>query len=265
MSYILYHQSIEGATLTYSATEDTNYPDTNMQDRYINTFMKDTAIGADDITLEIDFGSARNCDYILLGNYIATAGTTCLLDLDGSATGAFGGEETNIFTGTSINSATLTNKLITAGFDSGGESFQYWLLTFNDVDNVSVTDLQIGTIYLGLKITLSHSPQPEIGESNDYLVNTNQGVGGIRAGSIDNTDLRRLWSYPWKYLNETDKTNLETFRDSIFMNKGFSRYPFYWTPDTGTTLYYSRTRGELNLFQMAFEAWQWNANFEEEL
>jgi len=262
MSYVLYHQSIEGATLTYSATEDANYPDTNMQDRYKNTFMKDTAIGVVSITLKVDLGSTRACDFVILGNYIATGdGGNALFKITYGTADNGTDFENDAFAWLSINSATLTDylKIFTS------RTKRYWRLELGGAGAVNLDDLQIGTIYLGTRVTLSHSPEPNETESADYAVNINQGVGGIRAGSIDNTTVRRLWNYDWKLLSETDKTNLQTFRDSIYMNKDLSRYPFYWSPDTGTTLYYSRTKGELTMKQQAYQAWTWNSNFEEEL
>ena len=261
MSYVLYHQSIESATLTYSATEDTNYPDTNMQDRYKNTFFKDTDIEAPTITIDIDFGENRTCNHIILGNYLATAGEVATLTLQRDDNAGFA-SPTNVFTAESIYSATLTKKLKT--FASCTD--RYWRILFkSNTGFTEVENLQIGTIYLGTRVTLSHSPELDITQSGEYSVNINDGVGGIRAGSIDNTTVRRIWEYPFKLLSETDKTNLQTFRDSVYMNNGLSRYPFFWSPDTGTTLYYSRTNGALEMSQQAYQAWQTTLTFEEEL
>lgn len=259
MSYQLYHQSIEGATLTYSATADTNYPATNMQDRYKNTFMKDTAIAAASITIDIDFGATRACNHIILGNYLATGDGHPELTLQRDDNAGYT-SPTTVFASEDISSTTLTNHLKIFG----SATDRYWRLSIAD-DITNLINLQIGTIYLGTSISISHSPELDVAQSADYLVNVNQGVGGIRSGSIDNTTVRRLWSYPWKLLSETDKTNLETFRDSVYMNKDLSRYPFWWSPDTGTTLYYARTSGALDMKQQAYQAWTWDANFEEEL
>jgi len=260
MSYVLYHQSIESATLTYSATADTNYPATNIQDRYKNTFFKDTAIGAVGVNLIIDLGSTRACSSLLIGNYILTVVDTGLLSLQYGTADNGTDFENNAIENDPFESTTLTNYLET--FTS--QTKRYWKIVLSGAGS-NLTNLQIGTIYLGTAITLSHSPELDVAQSADYLVNVNQGVGGIRAGSIDNTTVRRLWSYPWKLLSETDKTNLQTFRDSVYMNKDLSRYPFWWSPDTGTTLYYARTKGALDMKQQAYQAWTWDANFEEEL
>ena len=232
MSYVLYHQSIEGATLTYSATPDTNYPITNMQDRYKNTFFKDTGIGVPAVDIYIDFGAVRACSHVILGNYIATAQTNHLLIVQ-YGTDDNGSDFDKTSFSSEITSATLTNYLKT--FTS--QTKRHWKLRF-DGNGDEVENLQIGTIFLGAAVTLSHSPELDITQSGEYSVNINNGVGGIRAGSIDNTTARRIWEYPFKLLSETDKTNLQTFRDSVYMNNGLSRYPFFWSPDTGTTLYY---------------------------
>jgi len=260
MSYTIYHQSLESATLTYSATADTNYPVTNLQDRYKNTFFKDTAIGAS-ITIKVDFGSARACNYIILQNYIATAPAFARFVLKyGTADDGINFE--NLASDYEIiHSTSLTNFLDT--FTS--KTKRYWLLSFDNAGGDDFNNLQIGAIYLGTQMALGHTPEIGIVYSADYDVNVNQGAGGIRAGSINNATVRRIWQFQWKLLNPTDKTNLETFRDSVYMNKGLSRYPFIWSPDSGTTLYSARTNGELSLKQTAFEAYEWNAVFEEEL
>ena len=264
MSYIIYHQSLESATLTYSATADTNYPVTNLQDRYKNTFFKDTAIGLTEVNIKVDFGTARTCNYILFWNYLITpsSGLIILFSLEYSSTGEFSGEQGTAipYWTENIYKPSLGNYLKTFA----SKSYRYWRFRFQGADSI-IDKLQIGAIYLGAQITLSHSPEINDVYSANYDVNINQGVGGIRAGSIDNTTVRRIWQYQWKLLNTTDKTNLETFRDSVFMNKGLSRYPFIWSPDSGTTLYSARTNGELSLKQTAFEAYEWNAVFEEGL
>ena len=264
MSYTIYHQSLESATLTYSATADTNYPVTNLQDRYKNTFFKDTAIGLTEVNIKVDFGTARTCNYILFWNYLITpsSGLINLFSLEYSSTGVFGGEQgTAIPLGyENIYKPSLGNYLKTFA----SKSYRYWRFRFQSADSI-IDKLQIGAIYLGAQITLSHSPEIGIVYSADYDVNVNQGAGGIRAGSINNATVRRIWQFQWKLLNPTDKTNLETFRDSVFMNKGLSRYPFIWSPNSGATLYSARTNGELSLKQTAFEAYEWNAVFEEEL
>ena len=261
MSYTIYHQSLESAMLTYSAGADTNYPVTNLQDRYKNTFFKDTAIGLSEVNIKVDFGTARSCDYILFWNYLITLmGDEVIAYIEYSSTGAFSGEQGIATTTSNLYRLSLGNYLKTFA----SKSYRYWRLRFC-ISGAYINNLQIGAIYLGSQITLSHSPEINDVYSANYDVNINQGVGGIRAGSIDNTTVRRIWQYQWKLLNTTDKTNLETLRDSIYMNKGLSRYPFIWSPDSGATLYSARTNGELSLKQTAFEAYEWSAVFEEEL
>ena len=53
-----YYQSIDSATLTYSGTASTGFPVTNLQDRNLHTLFKDTGIGAAELFINIDFGSA---------------------------------------------------------------------------------------------------------------------------------------------------------------------------------------------------------------
>ena len=79
MSYHIYHQSLDSATLTYSGTPDTDYPITNVQDRNKGTYFKDTTPGGASFSIKIDFGVSRTCDYLLLGNYVFDMMTLILL------------------------------------------------------------------------------------------------------------------------------------------------------------------------------------------
>jgi len=257
MSYKLYYHSLEDATLTYSATADTGYPITNMQDRNINTFFKDSSIASGSVTLKIDFGESVTRDYILLGNYIASSVGAVTITLKRSSTGAFAGEETTVFSDETISSATLTNKIKT--FTSCTN--QYWQITLSHGDTC---DYQIGTIFLGSVFTFVNNPKLELSHGSNFNVTVNQSGGGVRYSQIINTAVRRIWNLDFILLNSTEKTGLETFRDEV-QTSDLSRWPFYFSPDSGTTLYFVRKRGDMEFTQRAFGAWDSNFIFEEEL
>lgn len=261
-NFEIYAQSIDDAVLAYSVTEDTNFPITNIQDKNIKTFMKDTAIAAATVNIVIDLGAARSCDFILLGNYLATSADNVLLKLECHTADAWGGP-TTAFSATAINSASLTDKLITFS----AQNFRYWRLVFTDLSAGNLTDLQFGTIFLGTHWNWAHEPELTLLEDSGYNVTTNRAAGGSTFGQIANTTVRRRWNVPLKWISAAEKVLHETWRDTIFMdlNGGLSRHPFYYSIDNGTTILFSRYRGKLNLRQHAYQQWETNHVFEEEL
>ena len=166
MSYVLYHQSIESATLTYSATADTNYPATNCQDRHKNTFFKDTGIG-ETVYIVVDFGSARACSHIILGNYQANATNDAELNVKyGTA------DNGSDFENTSLTKNIETSSLDTVIGTFTSQSKRHWKIQFNNKTGESPDELdylQIGTIFLGTAVTLSHSPELDITQSANTL------------------------------------------------------------------------------------------------
>lgn len=262
-NFEIYAQSIDDATLAYSATEDTSFPITNVQDRNINTFMKDTAIAAATVNIVIDLGAARSCDFILLGNYIATAADSALMKLECHSADAWVGAQTEAFAATAVDTATLADKLITFS----AQNFRYWRMVFTDLSAGNLTDLQFGTIFLGTHWNWAHEPELNPLEDSGYNVTTNRSAGGSTFGQIANTTVRRVWNVPLKFISSAEKTKHETWRDTVFMdlNGGLSRYPYYWSDDNGTTLYFSRYQGKLNLKQHAYQQWETNHVFVEEL
>ena len=252
---------IDGATLTYTGA-DTGYPITNIQDRNKNTFFKDSAIGANTIDLEIDFGENTTCDFIFLGNYLATADNTARIDVHHDDNDSFS-SPTTVLSNSEIDSATLTDKYI--AITSGGE--RYWRIHFEDSAAGDLINLQIGYILMGAKYDLDHNPEYEIPEESGYNIAVKEAAGGARFSQISNTTKRRIWEYQYKAINTTEKTALETWRDNIFMdlNGGLSRYPFIFTDDGGTTHYFVRAIGSLLLTPQAYQLYETNLRLEEEL
>jgi len=260
-NFEIYAQSIDDATLAYSATEDTGFPITNMQDRNIQTFFKDSTIAAATVNLVIDFGAARACDSIVLGNYIATAALRANLTLEAHSADAWVGAQTELFADQDIHTATLLDDQISFG----SQSFRYWRLVFDDAIGGDLTDLQFGTIFLGTHWNWAHEPELTLLEESGHDVTINRAAGGSTYSQIANTTVRRKWNIPLEYIVAAEKTKHETFRDTIFPGDDLSRYPYYWSNDNGTTLYYSRYQGRLSLEQQAYQVWKANHVFVEEL
>lgn len=260
--FLYYAQSIDDANLTYSATEDTDYSIENIQDRNINTFFKDTAIGVATVDIVIEFDSPRLCDYVIFGNYLATSITGETLVYIQCNTSNSWGAPAYTFGASSIDSSSLTTRKIT--FNTGSSSYKWWRLHIEGGSSGNIADLQIGTIFLGDKWEHNHNPEIGIGENSNYLATARETDGGYRFSQILNTTIRRQWNYKYKYITETEKIKFETWRDAIFVTKGLSHYPFYFSNDGGTTLYYVRNIGKLNLKEHAYQVYETSITLDEE-
>jgi len=263
-NFEIYAQSIDDATLTINTiTEDSNFPLTNMQDRNKNTVFKAGNANTSGY-IEIDLGSNRTIDYIVLGNHNYTSTSVGIkvsrcVDSDGNFTPegfvlGNGGYHDYVSGNSGIWFETLTSN-----------ASQYWRIYLEAMG--AATYQQIGTIFMGTQWNWAHEPELTLLEDSGYNVTLNESAGGSRYSQIANTTVRRIWNIPLEYIIAAEKIKHETFRDQIFPDSrgGLSRYPYYWSDDNGTTLYYSRYRGSLHLEQQAYQVWKANHVFVEEL
>ena len=267
-NFSYYYQSLDSATLTYSATEDSGFDVDNIKDRNINTFFKDTNIGVTSINVVIDFGAsdARACDSIILGNYIATSTDDVVWLAVQSADDA--GMSVNATTHVNtqeIQSSSLTDYIKT--FTAPAAVRRYWKITIADDASDNLDDVQIGTVFLGAAFDHDHDPDIlPASEGRGYAVANAEALGGTRFSNIFNTTVRRNWSFEYHGIGTTFKANFESWADGVFVNaNGFSRYPFYFTDDSGSTLYYVRAVGNLQFGLDAYQAYNTNIRLEEEL
>jgi len=258
MSFIFYAQSIDDATLTYSATPETGYPVTNLQDRSKNTFLNDLTFASDTANLVIDLGAARACNYILLGNYVIASAENVTLTLQCNSSDSWPGTEA--LAATTITAAALADKVMT--FNS--RTYRYWRLVFTSTSGTLLIIL-LANIFLGTYFQLANMPELIQEDSVGYNTIVNEAAGGSRFGYIVNTTARHNLSYEFNYITESEKTNWNTFRDQIYPGENLSRHPFYFSPDSGTTLYYMRTRGIMNFEELAHQAYKLNLKLEQEL
>lgn len=261
--FIYYSESIDDATLTLDTLDEAvGYPIENIQDRNINTKWK---TDTDDIVgyVQVDLGSARNCDYIILGSHNYTS---ALLGIALSSCTAGDGDFTP--EAWAIGSAGPTYHDYTSGditnwmeiFNSVNK--RYWRLYLEQTINFNV---EIAAIFLGIKWSHDHNPELPVGEESGYKVRMNEAEGGARFSQIANTTVRKEWDYDYKYIIASEKTKFETWRDAIYMSDRLSRYPFFFSDDTGTSLYYVRAAGKLSLKEQAYNVWQTRISLEEEL
>lgn len=215
---IYYYDGIEDATLAYSATEDTDFTVENLKNRNKNTFFKDTAIAAATVNLVIDFGAARSCDSIVLGNYIATAVIRANLKLEAHSADAWVGAQTEIFADQDIHTTTLDDDAVAFS----AQSFRYWRLVFDDSLGNNLTDLQIAIILLGTK--LSHTVNRNWGMHESRLSNVSSRMTkGGQDFTNKNGENKRVFSMNWADIEETQKDNIMTWLETVFNNY----LPFY--------------------------------------
>jgi len=261
---IFYYSGIDSATLTYSATETTNYPKENLQDRNKNTSMRDTSLGPFDCNLIIDLGSGitRTPDYLILGNYIFQSNGNTLITFQYSATGAFGGEQGDAFTDENCEAATLTDKLKTFTATS---AYRYWRLLVEDSNVTQITSIQLANLFFGTKWEHNHDPEIGIAKGRYYESIINESAGGNRFSQITNTTKRRSWDYDFKYITAAERANWETWIDAVYAGNKYSHYPFYFSDDAGTTLYFVRSVGDIVFKEIAYNTWETSLRLEEEI
>lgn len=262
--FIHYAQSIDDAALTIDTmTSDANYPLTNLQDRNKSVYWKE-GTGNTSGYIQIDLVTARACDFLILGNHNYTdTGKGIALSSCTDGDGDFTPEAW------AIGSAGPTyHDYVSGNVTNWMEIFtsvnkRYWRLYLEAMG--AVTYQQIATIFLGTKWNYDHNPELTVGEESGYKVRMNEAEGGARFSQIANTTVRKEWDYDYKYIIASEKTKFETWRDAIYMSDRLSRYPFFFSDDTGTSLYYVRAAGKLSLKEQAYNVWQTRISLEEEL
>lgn len=265
-NFEIYAQSIIDATLTLNTLDEDAFPKENMQDRNENTLWKcDTANTSGYI--QIDLGADRAVDYVILGNHNYTnTGVGIVISYCDDNDGTFATEIAPI----GALDPTVYHDYTSGDADRWFETFtqvtkRYWRIYLEAMG--AATNQEIGTIYMGAQWNWAHEPELTLLEDSGYIVTVNEAAGGSRYSQLANTTVRRIWNIPLEWIVSAEKTKHETWRDQIFPDSqgGLSRYPFYWSDDNGTTIYYSRYRGPLSLEQQAYQAWKANHIFEEEL
>ena len=261
--YIFYYEGIEGTTITLlNMTADTDYPTSNMQDRNIHTYFTDSSFSQNTVAIGVDFGSGvtRDADHIVLKHKITGVAAT------GTVQYSDNGSD---WTSTDYSGEALTeNTTITELWSFTAESaHRYWRMVWQDLGD-PLTALQVFNVILGDKYTWNHNPELALKTSRGYEVENSEGAGGYRYSRIRNTNPRRKWELDYKYIDSTEQAKLEAWADVIGCNVNNgkpSRYPFYFSNDGGTTLYYVRALGPLVFDQMAYDAFQTKIILEEEL
>lgn len=262
MSFLLFPHSIDSATITYSGTHDSGYGEEMLNDRNKNFLFKDTSPGTDSVSISIDLGSGvtRKADYLIIGNYklSTTNGPEYIVEYSDN-----GSDYSTADTDVISEATSYSNFLIE--FTKTDDYHRYWKLTLYDDGEENLTNIEIGNIFFGEKATLSTSFELNAPERRGWKAVQNEGAGGYRFSQIANTTTRRSWAYEFGYLTAAEKTALENVSAQIYVTEGLTHYPLYFSPDSGTTLYFARLAGQLVINVLAYEAYQTNLNFEQEI
>ena len=263
MSDILfYSESIEDATLTVNSLgSNASYPSANLLDRNHHVYWK--ALNANTSGyIDIDLGSARACDYLILGEHnYSNVSYGIKLASDDNDNGAYSAVTYVIGSAGAYHAYEANNyKKWYEVFAS--TSKRYWRLSLEAMGGG--TYQQIATIFMGTRWEHAHNPELGIGNNSEYIVNIGKTTAGITRSQINNTTKKRSWDFDYSYIISSEKTKFETWRDNIYMSNDLSHYPFYFI-DITNKLYYARAVGILNLQEQAYDVWQTKIALEEEL
>lgn len=261
--YEFYYEGIDSATITLlNMTADTDFPVTNIQDRNNHTYFTDSSFSQNTVAVGIDFGSGitRDCNVVTV-KYKVT-GVAVLGTVQYGDNGAD-------WTSTDFANEALTeNSTVEELWEfTDIAAHRYWRLVWQDAGD-PMTALRVFNILIGDKYQFHHNPELALKTSRGYEVENSEGAGGYRYSRIRNTTKRRRWELDYKYIDSTEQAKLEAWADTVFChvdNGKPSRYPFYFSDDGGTTIYYVRALGPLVFDQMAYDAFQTKIILEEEL
>jgi len=214
-----------------ATSEDSSYPVENAFDLRPYKYFKPTAAGT--VRLRVDAGSAVSVDSLaLMGHNLKTASAS--VSVEGSATGAWGGEEVTVLTSFNPSSDKALYKKITSA------SYRYWQVT---ITTASVIPF-IAVLVLGVRLTFERfikgefNPRPEGMRS---MSNFNE-TGGQLLGRVNKArGLKFTLSFQYLTSSWVDNTFLPAWDNYIstgnplFLIWDPGNHPdevyFVWIPD----------------------------------
>lgn len=255
-----YHQSIDNATLTINTlTSDADHPLINLQDRSKNVYWKAGNANTSGY-IQIDLGSARVCDFLILGNHNYT-NTGVGIKLQHASDAAFttglgwilgdDGPTYHDYTATDV-----TNWLEAPGTTPAR---QYWRLYLEAMG--AATYQQIATIFLGTKF--EHTVNWSYGSGrlgHQWGVQVGKTTGGIRRRQ-KNHDERKIWQYTFEWINETHHDNIVSWAQSVYGNW----YPFFFADEEASLYYVALADSGINFSHLKYQLYHNPIQLEEEL
>lgn len=215
---IFYYRAADEASSISVTSEETDYPKENLQDRSERTLWKATSNA--DQNLDIDWGSATACDYVILGGHN-------LYSVGATVTVKYSDDASTYYTAGSGVPASNDPFLIT--FSSA--SHRYWRIVLSS----GSAAYQAATLFIGSKF--SHTINKDYGMNFGRAVGVElrETKGGQRRSNL-NADPRKIWEFAFTYFEETHKNNFLTWAQ----DGKLSHLPFYFDPDGSGDLYFVR-------------------------
>ncbi len=242
---IFYYRAADEASSIAVTSEATGYPKENLQDRSEHTKWKST--DATDQNLDVDWGSAIACDYVILGGHnLYTAGATVTVQYSDDASTYY----------TAGSGVPGSNDPFLVSFTSA--SHRYWRVVLS----TGSVAYELATLFIGSKF--SHTINKDYGMNFGRAVGVElrETKGGQRRSNL-NADPRKIWEFTFTYFEESHKNNFLTWAE----DGKLSHLPFYFDPDASGDLYFVRyMKNEFLMQDKNYQIYNTNAiRLEEEI
>lgn len=261
--------TVTGETFTNSGGETSGATYDLLDNRRTNVVTLDTNGQSTTIQLRVDATNSHTNNFSIIDNHnLNTAGA--LFDIEQGGT--------NITLSNSY-SGSLRSELSTDSAAGTPDADGITLTTFSsvtdtqweyelDTDNGNYNaDITVGEMFFGFSKSPANNPELQSIFSYDLPGSSyRESDGGQRYGFGTHTNIRRGWRLTWKYMSDTNKTDLEF----VFNVTAGVKRPFYIDlsgplGNTNPTLYFVRFMKPLSFTQITQDAWQVIVEIEEEI
>jgi len=209
----MYNNLWDGGTLTASS-EDSEFPASNTQHHWWKKYWKSTGVSGE--WLKIDLGSAQDIKAFAIKYHNFTTGATLKIQANSS----------DSWTSPPVDETLNITSDVIVKFWSSAQNYRWWRIYIDDAGN-SDGYLLVGRVFLGGHVELSRvysygfefqyiDPSGIIFSSNGQIA-TNQ------------KDRYKRFSYNFRGLTSTDKSNLETIFDSVGQS-----IPYFFCADSSS-------------------------------
>ena len=220
-------------------------------------------------TIRIDTSTSITCTSMIIDNHnLNTAEVDCDIEQGGTnitLTASYSGTLGSALTADGTAGTPDSDGITLIEFGSAADT--QWELEFN-MDNDPFNDnITIGEVLLSSEFAPAFNPELQSIHDYDFPGSSfRESDGGQRYGFSTHTNKRRAWRMSWKYMSDSDKSNLE----DIFLFTRGSKYPFYidlQAPlgNSTPTLFYVRFMRPLSFRGLTKDAWAVTVDIEEEV
>jgi hypothetical protein len=199
--------------------------------------------------ITIDFGQSKSCDFVVLGGLLAEEAA---ITLQGST------DNVSYSAVTTIGAGSTAEKVLK---EFSSTSYRYWRINFVEIGTFS--RLEVGNIFLGLKVELDHNFELlDTRDSRIFQGLINKSLTGYKSSVKQQTSPTKMLSYKYDYATNAEKNSLEDFLDYILATDTYSVLPFYFYEDD---LNFARLIGGLEFSPLAYDVWETIFNLETEM